>query len=277
MSIKISAIIPSFNRVEWLEHAIESVINQNLAPFELIVVDDGSNDGTEKLVKKFKNIKYIYQEQKGPSSARNTGAKAASGTHLAFLDSDDRWDKNKLKKQSDFLIENTHLECVYTNEIWIRNGKRINLHKHHYKVGGWIYLDCLLLCRISPSSILISKELFFELGAFDESLIIAEDYDLWLRLSASREIGYCDENLMIKYGGHEDQLSKRWGMDLNRVYSLEKMLKSETLKHEYVLPTIDNLISRLEVLIKGYQKRNKMKEVIHFIKKLEFWKSKKIF
>jgi glycosyltransferase involved in cell wall biosynthesis len=276
MSIQFSAIIPTFNRANWLEKAILSVLEQSVAPLELIVVDDGSTDDTKKMVSKFDKVKYIYQNQKGPSAARNTGAKVAQGTHLAFLDSDDQWDPNKLKKQKEYLLKNPHLKCVYTNEIWIRNGKRINLHKHHYKIGGWIYLDCLLLCRISPSSIVILKELFIDLGGFDESLIIAEDYDLWLRLSAVEEIGYCDQHLIQKFGGHEDQLSRRWGMDNNRVYSLEKILNSKQLKEEYLLPTIDNLVSRLEVLIIGYQKHNKNVEANDFINKLDFWKNRKL-
>lgn len=267
--ITFSAIIPTYNRADWLEYSIQSILDQDDELLELIVVDDGSTDNTKEIVEKYDGVKYLYQSQKGPSAARNSGAKLAKGTHLAFLDSDDRWEKGKLYEQRKFLENHQHINIVYTDEIWIRNGVRVNRHKHHYKIGGWIYLDCLPLCRIAPSSIVIKRDLFINNEGFDESLIIAEDYDLWLRLAAENEIGFCDKNLIKKYGGHDDQLSKKWGMDKNRVYSLEKILSSGKLKEEYALPTIQNLVDKLKILIIVYNKHNKKQDAEIFKKKLD--------
>lgn len=266
-----SVIIPTYNRRKWLVDAINSVLSQKYKQFELIVIDDGSNDGTSELeILKNSRIQYIQKENKGPSSARNLGAQKAKYDTLAFLDSDDQWLPNKLAEQAK-LFQETDFKASYTDEIWIRNGVRVNQHKHHYKVGGWIYLDCLPLCRISPSSIALKKDVFFELGMFNEEFIIAEDYDLWLKLTSKYEIGYIDKKLIKKFGGHEDQLSKNWGMDINRVKSLEWMLRNGDLKDEWRKETYLSLMKRLEILIKGFEKHGKHEEMGVFKSLKEEW------
>ena len=169
--MKISVIIPTFNRKKILSRAIQSVINQSLSPFEILIIDDGSNDGTEEWVKEnFQNIKYVYQNNRGVSSARNIGIENANGDWVAFLDSDDEWLPNKLHEQVKAIESNLKIKFFHTNEIWIRNGVRVNQMKKHKKYGGYIFEKCLDMCRISPSSVLIQKDIFDEIGMFDETL-----------------------------------------------------------------------------------------------------------
>jgi glycosyltransferase involved in cell wall biosynthesis len=271
---RISAIIPTYNREAWLAEAIESILQQSHPVSELVVVDDGSTDGTADLVRKYPEVKYLYQQQRGPSAARNTGAKHASGNWLAFLDSDDRWLPKKLEKQVVFLTENSEFEAVYTNEIWVRNGRRVNQGKRHAKFGGWIYEQCLPLCIISPSSILLSRTLWQASGGFDESLPACEDYDLWLRIAARNPIGYLEVPLIIKNGGHEDQLSKQWGLDRYRIIALEKMLQFGALSRAMQILTIKQLVSRCKILCAGLHKHGKEEEAKFFEQKYLDWKDR---
>jgi glycosyltransferase involved in cell wall biosynthesis len=216
----VSIIIPTFNRSTFLLRAIKSVLNQSYKNFELIVVDDGSTDDTEILLQDLitnKSIHYYKKSNGGVASARNFGAIKALGHWYAFLDSDDEWLPNKLQDQLSFLLNNSHLNIVYGEEIWMRNGVRVNQKKHHKKSGGHIFEKCLEQCLIAPSSVLLTKKLFEEKKGFDESFIICEDYDLWLKISSSHEIGFIEQPLIVKYGGHEDQLStKYFAMDMWR-------------------------------------------------------------
>ena len=257
----VSVIIPTFNRACVLERAIDSVLNQDFKNLEVIVVDDGSTDNTREILNKYgKKISVLEISNSGVSFARNVGIKAAKGNYIAFLDSDDYWKKKKLGQQIKALFENQDYRVIYTNEIWIRNGTRINQSKVHCKYGGAIYLKCLPLCIISPSSVLMQREIFDEIGLFDETLPACEDYDLWIRISHKFKIFFLDENLIYKTGGHEDQLSRKyWGMDRFRVKALLKMLSFD-LSVEEKLATIDMIKKKCEILILGFEKRNNLKE-----------------
>ena len=236
--MKISVIIPTFNRKKTLGRAIQSVMNQSLSPFEILIIDDGSNDGTEEWVKEnFQNIKYIYQNNRGVSSARNIGIENANGDWVAFLDSDDEWLPNKLHEQVKAIESNPKIKFFHTNEIWIRNGVRVNQMKKHKKYGGYIFEKCLDICRISPSSVIMHKSIFQNIGLFDERLPICEDYDMWLRITSQYEVFYSDKFLINKYGGHDDQLSKASsGIENYRAYAIEKLLKHGSLnKVQYAI------------------------------------------
>ncbi|MFQ5633164.1 MAG: glycosyltransferase family 2 protein [bacterium] len=270
---RISAIIPTHNRKSWLADAIESVLQQTIPVAELIVVDDGSTDGTKDFVQKYDKVRYVWQKQSGPSAARNAGARLATGNWLAFLDSDDRWRPEKIEKQVAFLKQNPESQAVYTNEIWIRNGRRVNQGKRHAKSGGWIYEKCLPLCIISPSSILLSSELWEICGGFDEDLPACEDYDLWLRIAAKWPIGYIDEPLIIKNGGHADQLSKQWGLDRYRVVALEKILQTEKFSIDKRILTIQTLVQKCKILIMGFRKHGKEEEAQYHQQKLSKWQA----
>ena len=201
--MKVSVIIPTFNRLSLISRAIDSVLKQTFKPFEIIVVDDGSSDNTSTFIKNnYKSVKLIKQKNLGVSKARNVGIKNSSGDWIALLDSDDEWKKNKLEVQIKSLSEYDYYSVCHTNEIWIRNGTRVNQKKRHQKYGGNIFDKCLDICRISPSSIIFQKNIINEVGWFDENLSICEDYDLWMRISEKYIIKHIPKSLtMVRVTG----------------------------------------------------------------------------
>ena len=262
----ISVIVPTYNRAHQLPRTLDSILCQSCSPKEIIVVDDGSTDETLALMtSEYPEIVFIQQQNTGVSSARNAGIKRASGDWIAFLDSDDEWLPEKLEIQMKALYENPEIKICHTNEIWIRNGKRVNPKKKHGKFGGWIFQKCLPLCCISPSSVIIHKSIFKEIGLFDYSLPVCEDYDLWLRITARNPVLYIEEPFLIKYGGHEDQLSKKyWGMDRFRIKSLEKIISSRVLSDLDENAAKKMLMEKIYIFIQGAQKRGNIKEVKKF-------------
>ena len=229
--IKVTTIIPTFNRGYCLAESIQSVLDQNFSDFELIVVDDGSTDNTAEVIEQFSGIHKIrIKKNRGVSFARNLAIKQARGEWIAFLDSDDLWERDKLAIQMSWVECNPDYHAVYTDEIWIRNGVRVNAMKKHRKYSGDIFRHCLPLCIVSPSSVLLRNELLNKFGGFDESMPVCEDYDLWLRISMSFPFHFIEEKLIVKRGGHEDQLSRKfWGMDRWRVHSLKKLLQENKM------------------------------------------------
>jgi len=254
----ISVIIPTYNRASVLLRAVDSVLNQNYKNFELIVVDDGSTDETSSLLSPYvtqKKIRYIKQENKGVSSARNLGALDAKGEWLSFLDSDDEWLKIKLEKQVKLIHERPDLRLIHGEEIWVRQGKRVNPKKIHQKFGGHIYERCLPLCLISPSAAIIEKKLYEEMGGFDENFIVCEDYDLWLKITSLYEIGFVPDPLIIKYGGHDDQLSHKYvAMDLWRIKAMLRILKIRDLSFSQSEATQAEISRKAKILFLGYEK-----------------------
>ena len=276
--MKVSVIIPTFNRLSLISRAIDSVLKQTFKPFEIIVVDDGSSDNTSTFIKNnYKSVKLIKQKNLGVSKARNVGIKNSSGDWIALLDSDDEWEKNKLEVQIKSLTEYDYYSVCHTNEIWIRNGTRVNQKKRHQKYGGHIFDKCLDICRISPSSIIFQKNIINEVGWFDENLSICEDYDLWLRITANFKILFIDKPLVIKYGGHSDQLSKSVnGIEAYRIKSLENLLSNTRLIKDYKRLAIEMLITKLRIYKKGLLKRQKSNELLKVNRKIKFWKNKLI-
>ena len=271
--MKISVIIPTFNRKHTLQRAIDSVLAQTFKPYEIIIVDDGSKDGTKEwLLQNYPSVQYIHQPNNGVSSARNKGIQISQGSWIALLDSDDEWMPEKLEYLSRFLEMNRDSSFCHTNEIWIRNGVRVNQMKKHKKYGGDIFKHCLDICRISPSSSIIKKDVFEEVGAFDESLTVCEDYDLWLRVTAKFNILFLDEPLIKKYGGHLDQLSRvPEGIEQYRIRSLEKILSMGSLTETQFRLAKDMLIHKLNIYAKGLKKRDKYEELTSTEKKIQDW------
>jgi glycosyltransferase involved in cell wall biosynthesis len=263
---KVCVIIPTYNRCAWIKHAIDSVLQQTYQNFELLIVDDGSTDITKGILSEYGNkIKYFYQSNKGPAAARNIGIKQSKGTYICFLDSDDRWVKSKLETQVNLVTEHPEIKICYTDETWIRKGIRVNQKRIHQKYSGWIYQRCLPLCIISPSSVMIHREVFDKVGYFDEDMTVCEDYDLWLRISHLYPICFINEKKIVKYGGHEDQLSsKYWGVDQFRVKALEKMLQKKSLSSEDRTATIKMLHRKCDILANGFLKREKNEQAEYF-------------
>ncbi|MBF0351381.1 MAG: glycosyltransferase [SAR324 cluster bacterium] len=251
----VSVILPTWNRASWLSASIDSVLTQTFRDFELIVVNDGSTDDTSRLLEQYgAEIKVIdLPENRGVSYARNRGLDQATGEWLAFLDSDDQWLPQKLEKQLRRYREQPQVKIHFTDEIWIRNGIRVNPMKKHQKHEGWIFIPGLSLCLMAPSAIMIHRDIFEACGNFDEQLPVCEDYDLWLRITARYPVALLNEKLMIRYGGHEDQLSCRsWGNDRYRVQSLKKILETVPLSAEYRQAAIEKLIEKSRILAQGF-------------------------
>jgi glycosyltransferase involved in cell wall biosynthesis len=266
----ISVIIPTYNRKYTLDIALDSVLNQTITSSEIIVVDDGSTDGTSEWIdSKYPSVKLFRQKNQGVSSARNAGIKQAKGDWIALLDSDDEWFPDKLEKQVQALKENPDYLFCHTNEIWIRNGIRVNQMKKHQKYGGPIFEKCLDMCRISPSSSLIHKSILEDVGLFDEKLKVCEDYDLWLRITVKYSVLFLDEPLIIKYGGHEDQLSKvPEGIEQYRIQSLEKILLNGKLTYKQKSQMIQMLKKKYRIYANGLKKRERWKTYEWVMKKM---------
>ena len=262
-----SVIVPTFNRKNLLKKAVDSVLNQTFHDFELIIIDDGSADGTNKLIGSYDDsrIKYIYQDNAGVSSARNSGLSIASGTFVAFLDSDDFWVPEKLEKTHENIQRFPRISIFHTEEIWYRNGKLLNQKKKHKKPSGLVYTNALALCCISISTAVIKKDVFESVGCFDENMEACEDYDFWLRVTHKYEVKLIPEKLTIKDGGRDDQLSSRiWGLDRFRIKSLEKMLVSGTLNSRHRNATLKELRKKCRVFAAGAEKRGKIKETDYY-------------
>ncbi|MCZ6722518.1 MAG: glycosyltransferase [Gammaproteobacteria bacterium] len=269
--MQISVVIPSFNRIQTLVRAIESVLNQHSVVDEIIIVDDGSEDDTAALVSQdYPNIKLIRQTNQGVSAARNTGIRQARFEWIALLDSDDSWLPEKISGIRQAQQQYPEYRLFHSDEIWIRNGVRVNPMKKHGKNGGWIFESCLPLCVISPSAVVLQRSLLHTTGYFDESLPACEDYDLWLRICHAFPVHYIEHALIIKYGGHADQLSRRyWGMDRFRIRSLYALLQQQNLRQNYQSAVLSTLITKLEVLLKGAEKHDNQEVIAEFSPMLE--------
>jgi len=271
MAEKISVIIPTFNRARALRRALDSVCAQTVAPDQVCVIDDGSTDDTAEVVgKHYPEVDYIYQPNRGVSAARNRGLEAADGDWIGFLDSDDEWHPHKLDSQLQALRQNPQFKLAHCEEIWIRNGVRVNQKNKHKKYGGEIFERCLPLCVISPSAVIIDREFLLKLGGFDETLPACEDYDLWLRVCCQYPVLYLSTPLLNKYGGHSDQLSRKyWGMDRYRVKALEKLLQSGRLNEQQKDAVLAMLLEKCRILALGASKHENAEALTIYTRKIE--------
>ncbi|MCG6919295.1 MAG: glycosyltransferase family 2 protein [Deltaproteobacteria bacterium] len=261
MSPQVSVIITTYNRAAMVAEAVESVLAQEMTDFELIVIDDGSTDETEeKLSVYVSRLRYYQQENAGVSAARNRGLEIASAPLVAFLDSDDLWLPAKLQVQHKYMKENPEIQICQTEEIWWRNGRRVNPKRHHRKPSGDIFRRSLDLCLVSPSAVMVRVSLLEKVGYFDEELPAAEDYDLWLRVSAEYPVVLLPSPLVIKRGGHADQLSARSGIDRYRIKALEKLLQSGRLSTGQYKDTWKVLQRKCQIYGEGCWKRGKIEE-----------------
>lgn len=257
----ISVIIPVFNRDQFLAESIASVQNQTQAVGETIVIDDGSHHRFASVIAEIcrqTNVKLIRVTQNtGVSAARNLGIQLAKGTWIALLDSDDTWEPDKIASQIRFINQNPQFRIMQSQERWLRNGRSIKPKKHHIKPSGNIWQRSLELCLVSPSAVLMEKSLVEEVGLFDERMRSCEDYDLWLRISRHHIVGLDDETVVIKQGGHPDQLSAAYDrIDDFRIYSLIKNALSELCPaHKQSL--ILQALKKIQLIRNGAIKRNK--------------------
>jgi glycosyltransferase involved in cell wall biosynthesis len=266
---KVSVIIPTYNRGDVVLRALRSVFAQDHAVDQVIVVDDGSTDDTiERVERNFPEVELIVQTNHGVSHARNRGIERARNEWLAFLDSDDEWLPGKITAQLSAIVSDGISRVCHSDEIWVRNGRRVNpMHKHR-KYGGDIFLYCLPRCVMSPSSVVLHRSVVEAVGGFDETLPVCEDYDLWLRIASQTTVLYVPEKLLIKYGGHEDQLSRSsWGMDRYRIQALEKLLLSEVLSVTQSQEAIAEMLRKIEIYVAGARRRHRWQEVQRYTQK----------
>jgi glycosyltransferase involved in cell wall biosynthesis len=262
---QVSVIIPTFNRGWILKEAIDSVLTQDYKDFELIVVDDGSTDNTSEILASYGiDIRVLFQENKGVSATRNRGITEASGEYIAFLDSDDLWLPQKLSTQIKFFNQTPDALICQTEEVWIRKGKRVNPKIRHKKPSGMIFEPSLELCLVSPSAVMIRRVLFDRVGEFDVTLPACEDYDLWLRISCRFPVYLIDTPLIIKRGGHNDQLSSMKGLDKFRIKAVEKIIKSGRLAEDQYRAAVKALKEKCKIYADGCRKRGREEEALYY-------------
>lgn len=266
----VSVIIPTYNRSGMVQEAIDSVLDQDFTDYELIVVDDGSGDSTPTILAGYgRAITVHHQSNRGVSAARNHGIAAASGQLIAFLDSDDLWLPRKLSTQVKFFKDHPDAVINQTQERWIRNGRRLNPKARHHKFSGMIFEHSLALCLVSPSAVMLKKSLFDDVGVFDEQLPACEDYDLWLRISCRYPVHLIDTPLIIKRGGHADQLSKAAGLDKYRIQSLVKIIESGLLTPRQRRAALTTLNEKCAVYAGGCRKRGRKEEAENYCRLAE--------
>lgn len=269
----VDIIIPSHNRKELLKRAISSVEKQTFKDWFLWIADDGSEDGTAESIKKTFKGKFPFKvisspRREGVSAARNKGIRQGQREWVAFLDSDDEWLPEKLKIQMDYLKENPAFSFVHSNELWLKRGYPFPQKKKHKKEGGRIFARSTGLCCISPSAVLVRRSLLEEVGLFREDFPVCEDYELWLRITSRFPVGFVEKPLIVKHGGHGDQLSQKYkAMDYWRVKALKPFLQSSLITEEERKIVCKVLIRKCQILLKGYEKYKNLqnKEEVKYI------------
>ena len=216
-----SVIIPCYNAEHTIIRALKSVVNQSYKDFEIIIVDDGSTDNTKHCIEKYlnnKNIrhKYIYQKNKGPSSARNNAIKNSNGKYLAFLDSDDEWHLDKLIIQYESIVNLNarFISCDYQIDAFKENSIR-NIKKY-------VFNDFLISNKTSTPCTVIDKELFEKVGGFDETMSYSEDYNLWLKVTLIEPLYKTNQPLVLlhkKPYGEAGLSSKLWAMEKGELHN----------------------------------------------------------
>jgi glycosyltransferase involved in cell wall biosynthesis len=261
----IDVILPTFNRAYCLKRTIDSVLSQTYKQLKLYVIDDGSTDETKNLMTQYQResrLSYFFQENKGVSAARNCGIKMGQAEWISFVDSDDEWLPNKLETQVDFIKKNPNYRFVHSDEIWVRNGVRVNPKKKFDKSHHDLFRRSLEMCLISPSTVVMKKELCLQHGLFNEDFVVCEDYDLWLKIIATEEVGFISEFLIKKYGGHIDQLSTQYtAMDFWRIRSMMDLLRNRFMTNEDKRSLVKAEIrKKAEILLNGFLKHQKLQE-----------------
>jgi glycosyltransferase involved in cell wall biosynthesis len=276
---EVSVIIPTYNRASSVSRAVSSVLEQTFRDFELIVVDDGSIDDTPAALSRFDGkISVIkHPENLGVSAARNSGIKASQAPLIAFLDSDDYWLPEKLDIQVQYFSENPSAVVCQTEEIWVRNGVRVNPWNKHLKPTGNIFERSLKLCVVSPSAVMMRHVIFDEVGLFDEDFPVCEDYDLWLRIACRHPIHLINKFFLVKEGGHPDQLSSMLkGMDRYRIKAMVKLLEKDCLSEAQISAVHLELEKKCRIYGNGCIKRCKIEEGNYYLQLPEKFKKLKV-
>ncbi len=241
-----------------LREAVKSVLNQTLLPKEVIVVDDGSTEPIGEVLELLNSpiVRCITQNHTGmPGQARNVGVDEASGEWVAFLDSDDLWYSNKLQRIAD-CIEIDDSPLVHSRECWMREGVQVSQRKQRHQRRGNIFQDCLKKCIIGPSTVVMKRTTYIELGGFREDLEIAEDYEFWLRYCNLYPVGYVEEPLIEKRAGSWDQLSTKYDeIEIFRIQGLRDLVDQGVLSSNHQLLAREELARKCDLYSIGAVKR----------------------
>jgi len=208
---KVSIVIPTYNRGDYILETVESVQTQSYRDFEIIIVDDGSTDNTREVLSHLienKNIKYIYQVNRGESSARNLGVRKAKGIYIAFLDSDDLFLPTKLEKQVAYLDLNPNVAFVHSWYSKFNNlGKDLGI-RNTSQYSGWIYPEMLLSWQVlmAVPCVMVRMDVLNEVGGFDEDQYWGADLDMWRRIAKNHPVGLIPE-VLTKVRVHPGNLS----------------------------------------------------------------------
>lgn len=240
----VSVVIPTYNRADLLEEALRSGLQQTYQDFEVIIVDDGSTDHTRERVAGFQSdprVRYIYQENRGPSAARNTGIRASQGSYVALLDSDDIWLPDKLQKQMSLMTADDRVDVVYCDFRFVDlAGNLLPLRYSRPASRGTLYEDLMYgnVLTGSDSAVLVRARCFAEVGLFDESLPALEDQDLWRRMALAHHFVYLDEVLLyIRW--HASNIQKEpERMAVAKMRYLEKLCQETPLEFRHHLPEV---------------------------------------
>jgi|GEM_PF-1846772 glycosyltransferase involved in cell wall biosynthesis len=227
-NIKVSIIIPAYNSEKTIEKAIRSALQQTYSDFEIIIVDDASTDKTKKIINSFEDSRIIYLKHKknsgGPAKSINTGIKNSKGDYIAILENDDEWLPTKLEKQLELYEKiSSFVGLVSCNVAYINNNTK-KIKKYKKNIRNKIFIESLKRCTVhSLSSVLIKKEVFNEVGLFDERIKIAADIDMYIRIFKKFEFDFVDCVLFKKHI-HKNNLSR-----------LESSILLKTLDKEIIL------------------------------------------
>jgi glycosyltransferase involved in cell wall biosynthesis len=225
----VSVVIPTYNSATFLKDAIESVLGQTYSDFEIIVIDDGSTDDTEDVLRSFgERISYVKQENKGVSAARNHGIRLARAQYVAFLDADDLWVPQKLAEQIPLLDKDAGIGLVYSDwTIVSEQGVSVSsFHSSRPPASGHVFSELIETGFILTSGTVVRRSCLNEVGDFDESLSIAQDYDLWLRICYRWKVGVVNKALVTKRSWNGSLSSNLSKTAAERIALFEKMLRN---------------------------------------------------
>ena len=271
-SCTLSVIIPTYNRVAHLKEAIGSVCAQRRAPDELIVVNDGSEDGTgaylEQIQRRTMRIPIVIAHLKHcgrPGAVRNHGIALARGALIAFLDDDDLWHVDKLALQIPLHESSHYLALSHTREQWIKHGHILSQPDYGQARTGYIFAAALRKCCIGPSTVVIRRDLMtsqvYGIGGFNDTLEIAEDYDLWLRVCNRYPVAYLPYPLTTKRAGDWHQLSQKYAyIERFHIEVLDRLLKRNALVPQNREAAMRMLATKARIWARGCHKRGRHEE-----------------
>jgi len=232
---RVSVIIPTFNRRDYITIALDSVLTQTYKDYEIIIIDDGSSDNTKEVLKPYQNrIRYFYQQNSGIPATRNRGIREAHGEYITFLDSDDYWLPEKLELQIECFKQNPHYGMVATRCSSISPDGRFR-KKNRPGKSGWVLNSLFKANFIRTSSAMIRKECFERVGLFDQSLPECEEYDMWLRIAKQYPIGFINKPLTVYTDNPQ-------GVSINSLSG--RLLRIKVLEKDYLKECIPSALYR---------------------------------